>query len=393
MAAPAFGFSVGDFIAGVSLVRKLIRALNDSAGARASYRQLISELFDLDEALTGASNLQLNPAQSAQKIALEQVVSQCQLSITAFIDKNAKFKESLGVAPGQPTSTPRWRAILHKIKWALCKDNGIQSLRTEIQAHTRTLNLLLSTIQMYSTILNALLGPRVQADKTSRASLRLQEQGIDTCANLAQRTQTQTIETHALVQQNHHLLASQAQQIASVARSIDGHPEGATESDDLKLLVTNVMESNAKISITVLQIEQLLSNIPPQVDRQQPIVFEDAHGRQLPLHIELINSFPAFQAVLEARFRDVPGLKKVKNLEYTVHDVASRRKIDLTKPWESTFRPGRRMNMSVIFQQNQAQSSSCPGCFSENIVVGDDTNEDVQWSVLHPCRFPAPRFA
>lgn len=150
MAAPTFGFSVGDFIAGVSLVKKLIRALNDSAGARASYRQLISELFDLDEALTGVSNLQLNPAQLAQKIALEQVASQCQLSISAFLDKNAKFEGSLGVDPEQPTSTPRWQASLHKIQWALCKDSAIQALRTEIRAHTTTLNLLLSTIQMYS---------------------------------------------------------------------------------------------------------------------------------------------------------------------------------------------------------------------------------------------------
>lgn len=149
MAAPPFGFSVGDLIAGVSLVRKLIRALNDSAGARANYRQLVSELSYLDEALTGVSSLQLNPAQSAQKIALEQVVSKCQLSITAFLDKNTKFQRSLGVAPGQPISTPRWQAMLHKIQWALCRNNAIEALRTEIQAHTTTLNLLLSTIRMY----------------------------------------------------------------------------------------------------------------------------------------------------------------------------------------------------------------------------------------------------
>lgn len=149
MAAPGFGFSVGDFIAGVTLVRRLIRALNDSAGARASYRQLISELFDLDEALTGVSNLQLDPAQTAQKFALERVASQCQLSITTFLDQNAKFEISLGIVSGQPVSISRWLASLHKIQWALCKDSAIQTLRNEIRGHTTTLNLLLSTIQMY----------------------------------------------------------------------------------------------------------------------------------------------------------------------------------------------------------------------------------------------------
>lgn len=126
MAAPPFGFSVGDLISGVSLVRKLIRALNDFAGARADYRQLVSELSYLDEALTAVSTLQLNPAQSAQNIAMEQVVSQCQISITAFLKKNAKFQGSLGVAPGQPTSTPWWQAMLHKIHWALCRKEQLK---------------------------------------------------------------------------------------------------------------------------------------------------------------------------------------------------------------------------------------------------------------------------
>ena len=195
----------------------------------------------------------------------------------------------------------------------------------------------------------------------------------------------------ALVKQNHQLLAFQADQIASisstVAKFVDSHQAGATEADDLRSLYTKVMESNIKISTTVLHMHQILSNLPAQVDRQQPIVFEDAHGRLVPFHVEFINSFAVFQAVLEARFRDVPGLRKVKSLEYAMQDVASRTKIDLAGSWESIFRPGRRVNMSMVFQQDQAQSSSCPGCFTENAVVGDDTKDDVQWSVTQRINF------
>lgn len=150
MAAPGFGFSVGDFIAGVTLVRKLIRALDNSAGASTSYRQLTSELSELENALTSVSDLQLNSAQAVQKIAVERVASQCQLSITTFLNKNVKFKSLLEINSGQHTSTPWWRAGLHKIQWALCKDSAVQALRTEIRAHTTTLDLLLPTIQMYS---------------------------------------------------------------------------------------------------------------------------------------------------------------------------------------------------------------------------------------------------
>lgn len=146
MATPGFGFSVGDFIAGVSLVKKLIRALNDAAGSRAAYRKLISELLDLVEVLTEIGKLQLGPAQAQQKLALQRVAMQCQTSIEAFIFKNAKFGESLGLLSS--TRSPSWRTSLHKIQWALFKDNAIDGLRTEIAAHTASLNVTLATIQV-----------------------------------------------------------------------------------------------------------------------------------------------------------------------------------------------------------------------------------------------------
>lgn len=72
---------------------------------------------------------------------------------------------------------------------------------------------------------------------------------------------------------------------------------------------------------TVMQIRQLLSSIPSQVKRQQPVRFEDAHGRHFPLHIEFVNSFSAFKAVLELRFEDVPGMRKVRNMEHAMRDI------------------------------------------------------------------------
>ncbi|KAK2597587.1 hypothetical protein N8I77_012365 [Diaporthe amygdali] len=360
MATPGFGFSVGDFITGVSLVRKLIRALNDSAGGRAAYRQLISELLNLDEALTGVSNLELEPAQPAQKVALEQVASQCQLTIETFLDKNAKFKDTLGTVSRQLSPAPRWQINLHQVQWALCKDSAIQALRTEIRAHTATLNLLLSTIHI--------------------SAVKLQNQTVNSCKDLVEKAQNQT---NALAKQNHQLLVSHSELIVSISSAVDKitHRQEAqtTETSELESLVTKVMESNMRIFATVLQMQQGLSQIPAQVDRQQPVIFEDAHGRLAPFHVEFINSFAAFQAVLEARFQDVPGLKKVRNREYTMQDVASKKMLDLNRPWESIFRPGRRANMSMVFEYNEAMSSSCPGCLSGNTVVGYGANDEIRW--------------
>lgn len=144
MAAPGFGFSVGDIISGISLVKTLIRALNDTVGSRASYRRLISELLNLDEALGHVSHLEVDPAQAAEKAALQRIAGQSRLRIDSFLNKNAKFKESLGL---QPSASPL-RMNLNKIQWALCKDSAIDELRADIAAQTNALNLILATLQL-----------------------------------------------------------------------------------------------------------------------------------------------------------------------------------------------------------------------------------------------------
>jgi hypothetical protein len=146
MAVPAFGFSFGDFIAGIQLVKDLITALNDTVGAKLQYRRLISELISLERALTEVRHLQVQDSQASQKIALEQAALQCQESIEDFLRRNAKFKTSLGAHT--TFSKWSWRANLHKIQWALCKEDAVDKLRAEITGHTLTINTLLTTIHL-----------------------------------------------------------------------------------------------------------------------------------------------------------------------------------------------------------------------------------------------------
>jgi len=135
-----------------------------------------------------------------------------------------------------------------------------------------------------------------------------------------------------------------------------------------------------KVFQLVLEMQKVQqTHIPVQIDRQQPIYFEDAHGRLAPFHIEFINSLEAFQAVMEVRFRHVPGLKKVQGNRYIIKDSNSKRKLNLRAPWESVFLPGRKVVMSMIFQMPQTTTTSCPGCQSENEVPSDGFQGEVQW--------------
>jgi hypothetical protein len=56
-------------------------------------------------------------------------------------------------------------------------------------------------------------------------------------------------------------------------------------------------ETNMKIYSIVLDLQKLQHDLPAQIDRQQPVLFEDAHGRVAPFHVEFIISF-------EVRFID-----------------------------------------------------------------------------------------
>lgn len=145
MSGPGFGFSVGDFIAGIKLAKDLVQALSNGTGAQPAYRHLIAELNNLVRILNDIRSIQLVTAASdnSQTAVLEETASQCQRTIEAFLQKNAKFQSSLG----DKRTTSRLRANLHKIEWAVGRKNEVDQLRVEILGHTTTINTILIAMQ------------------------------------------------------------------------------------------------------------------------------------------------------------------------------------------------------------------------------------------------------
>lgn len=220
-------------------------------------------------------------------------------------------------------------------------------------------------------------------DCSLRSATNLQSDAIDGCAQLAKVARDGADETRALAKSNNQLLTTQADLLVTISSTV-ANLSSQQQDSELQHLVQKVLESNMRIFNTVIQIQQLQASLPPQVDRQQPILFEDAHERLTPFHVEFINSFAAFQAVLEVRFSQVPGLKKVRGLEYAMQDTASKKALDLSRPWESIFRPGRKVVMSMLFQQVESTISSCPGCLRENLQEDTGENTHIRWCGAFP---------
>jgi len=132
----------------------------------------------------------------------------------------------------------------------------------------------------------------------------------------------------------------------------------------------------AQKSLQILEV--IHSNLPPQIMQQQPVLFRDALDRVAPIHLEWINSWEAFLAVLKVRFKE-RGLRKVENMEFVLQRAGSRRDIKMVESWETAFCPGQEVNMSIIFHQTgYAASSLCPSCRYECF---GDTGSEMKWYV------------
>jgi hypothetical protein len=128
-----------------------------------------------------------------------------------------------------------------------------------------------------------------------------------------------------------------------------------------RIIAMNVATYHAVISIQ--------SALPGRLERgliEEPFILEDAVGRIAPVHLQFVTSWDAFNAVLEIRFREMQGFKKVKQKQYGLQDKATKRDIEQTRPWQRAFLPGQRIEMSFLFDAQNNQGGvgdvTCPGC-------------------------------
>ena len=137
-----FGFSVGDFVGGVNLIRDIIKALESSGGASAGYQELITELYILEHAFILVKKLKLDGVPSANA-ALSHALECCRSSISKFLSRNKKFAPYLP----QYGSRSGWKAVFKKIQWSF-KEDDVRDFRSELNAHIGSINTLLSVYQM-----------------------------------------------------------------------------------------------------------------------------------------------------------------------------------------------------------------------------------------------------
>ncbi|KAH9209390.1 hypothetical protein DL95DRAFT_526918 [Leptodontidium sp. 2 PMI_412] len=358
MALPVpFGFSAGDVIAVCILVKDVIKALDDIQGASAEYQQLSRELWSLDRALlevellsrTCDSTIELN----ALSHTTRRVVDQCKESMELFLRKVRTYNCSLR----EGGSGDRIRDAGKKIKWALTQKEEVARFRTEINGHSSTINMLLITAginltKLTSRNINAhLLGAQAQRDNIQHqqsASLAIIQEKLDESERNLKEHGTNT---SRLVERMNYFFKLGA---------------------ELKTFMFNIWTVNFKTYNAVINLQTRIPRECKPCWIQEPLILTDALGRVAPIHLELINSWHVFESVLIARFDRLPGQEKIVRREYAIQETNLKLEIDRSQSFESSFLPGRRLDMSMVFQAvDDRGENSCPSCRTTSHVDSD----------------------
>lgn len=108
-------------------------------------------------------------------------------------------------------------------------------------------------------------------------------------------------------------------------------------------------------------------------------MFLDALDRLAPFHLEWINSYEAFLAVLKVRFK-YQGFHMIENGHFALQASKTKRDVDLTRPWEVCLQPGQEYDMSILFLENGSpENTKCTFCFCES---SGTPGQDITWCVF-----------
>jgi hypothetical protein len=340
-----FGFSAGDFIAALELVTTVVTALRDSGGSSTEYQALISQLYTLETALLRVKRLELDDGQQAEVIALRQAASLCQKTIDAFWEKIKKYQPSLRCGGSGSRVKDAWK----KVKWAVCKQDDLVKFKADLMAHTESIDLLLTTVQMGAA--------RIDGRKSDDNHRSLVGKVQDSYFGCMQRITLVMDRVSTGIQQGQRLLEMTAQ----------------------------IIQTNVEIFKVVLDVQNFITRIPGQIDRQQPVYLVDALGRHTPFHLEFVKSAEALAFVLKDNFRDIgSGPLKIDKGEFAIQDSGTGRDVNLASKWEIIFLPGQKVDMSMVFTSTKGNIlGSCPRCGNtcERSLDASACNLDVAWYV------------
>ncbi|KAL1605950.1 hypothetical protein SLS59_003073 [Nothophoma quercina] len=141
MVTPAFGFSFGDFIAGIKLIIDIYDAFQETDGAKSKYAALVSFLHSLTATLTQLESFMASAPASDEAQGITTLLQSVKGPLKDFADFLNKYKDSLQANSTQSKLGKAKKTISFKIKDITGK---VEGLRERVEQPLQTIHLLLS---------------------------------------------------------------------------------------------------------------------------------------------------------------------------------------------------------------------------------------------------------
>ena len=142
MAAPVFGFSVGDFIAGINIAIDVIEACKDTGGASSQYERVIVE-FETYLALLR----KLQDANVPTTAEINRLASSCERPVQQFMTKIEKYRYSLTMPASSHDffhyTAHHIRTFPRKAQWATVAKKAVEELRLGVGPQLSAIGLLI----------------------------------------------------------------------------------------------------------------------------------------------------------------------------------------------------------------------------------------------------------
>lgn len=154
---------------------------------------------------------------------------------------------------------------------------------------------------------------------------------------------------------------------------------------ELRSLFMVMILAQLKIFDAIADFHQVLkTSLPAQILHEQPTIFDDLHGKIYQICTQWTDCWEAFEYQLKLKCeRDgLPGVQKIAAKEYALYDGGTFQELSKSRSFQSCFRPGRKVLMSITFQQcpedEEKINPRCPGCCAK-LPAGSIEDSFLQW--------------
>lgn len=362
----SFGFSVGDFIAVLSIIKDITSNIRE---AGSEYQELFRELEALDGIFRRLDKLQPRNGLEVSVDSIKCVALTCRHPLEKFLEKIKKYEEGLG--PGSRARyASRFQQAGAKMEWALKKKGeDCARLRTYLGVHIGTINMMLTT---YGIELHDVASHEASKDNSDLRELVTASRDAildDSGMRMIVVRSDLSSQVKAIDQDNSMIQSLFGVMSGNVVAPLKTLAEmvGKVWYEAKSPIHVQTKPTANIISWSTQQIYNVVSEIRsmmPSLDRrfdyfQTPVRVEDALGHVFPVPSEY--SFGDLEAIINHKFKEGPGAFQVRDGDYEIFNSRNRKYV-VTSTDKIDLLPGMHLTMAVVLERLGFEQSSdkCP---------------------------------